>query len=182
MVYAGKYKYLIKTEEEEKIQKQLYASELIKLSKGTIDQFFGEIAMKGLISGQKWPDLADLVGMITGLRVSESDIKDSWLHFVNRKIGELWLDNITFECAKRIGVDGNSFIASRYNNNVEKAYKEYKEKYESILKEVQNGFLLTDITKLISEGAGKNIPKSQSDIDRNKAKAKLALDKLMGRA
>jgi hypothetical protein len=143
-----------------------FGSLLKSLTKATIDTFFAEKQMSLVKNSSEWPDIYDLVGEVTGLRRNSEEAVKSWTYYLNRRVGEDWLDALTFETAKRIGCGCNELIANLSNNNTEKAKNAYIEKYNALLTEIDNGFKLPELSLVLEHKTGSNKKRTAEDKER----------------
>lgn len=161
--YRKKYSYIVGSQEEQKRLMAQFGSLLKSLTKATIDTFFAEKQMSLVKNSSEWPDIYDLVGEVTGLRRNSEEAVKSWTYFLNRRVGEDWLDALTFETAKRIGCGCNELIANLSNNNTEKAKNSYIEKYNALLTEIDNGFKLPELRLILEHKTGSNKNRTAED-------------------
>ena len=169
--YRKKYSYIVGNPEEQKRLMAQFGSLLKSLTKGSIDTFFAEKQMSLVKNNSEWPDIYDLVGEVTGLRRNSEEAVKSWTYFLNRRMGEDWLDAKTFETVKRIGCGCNELVANLSNNNTEKAKNTYIEKYNALLTEIDNGFKLPELALVIEHKTGSNQGRTEADKERIKKSA-----------
>ena len=164
--YGDRAKTCFANKDEEKFNKAKFASVLANISAEHINSFFLQKDQEQLEKGAQWPDLHNLVGEITGIRRNSDEAVKSWTYFLNRRMGDDWLDALTFETAKRIGCGCNELIANLSNNNTEKAKNAYIEKYNALLTEIDNGFKLPELRLVLEHKTGSNKNRTAEDKER----------------